>query len=121
MTTDSTTGSSGSDTETAPATFSAQTDDGSSILRVAGEIDVATSPQFREALHGLIDDGAESVVVDLSGTTFMDSSGLGVLVGALKRLRSDRQADVLELRGLQPPVYRVFEITGLAEIFTISD
>ena len=109
-------------TDSAPATFAVESgDDGTLVLVAAGEIDVATSPEFRENLHGIIDDGAESVCVDLSGTTFMDSSGLGVLVGALKRFRADSSANVIELRGLQPAVRRVFDVTGLTEIFTITD
>lgn len=92
-------------------------------VKVAGEIDVATSPALRQELHSALDAGAPRVVIDLSETTFIDSSGLGVLVGALKRRReADGDGDQpLVLRGLQDPVRKVFEITGLSTLFTIED
>jgi anti-sigma B factor antagonist len=60
------------------------------------------------------------VVVDLHGVSFIDSSGLGVLVGALRQLR-EQGGSALVLRGMQEPVRRVFDITGLAAVFTIED
>jgi len=105
----------------APTTFTARegTPPGTWILSVAGEIDVATSPQLRDELHQLIDQGATGIVIDLSATTFMDSSGLGVLVGLLRRSREQGSGDALVLEGLQEPVRKVFEITGLNNVFTI--
>ena len=104
-----------------PATFdtAAGPEPGTTTLRVAGEIDVATSPELRRELHRLLDDDARLIVVDLSGTTFIDSSGLGVLVGVLKRLREAERGDALVLAGLQEPVRKVFDITGLTDLFTI--
>ena len=90
------------------------------ILRVRGEIDVATSPALRAEIGSLLDRGAQRVVLDLHEMTFIDSSGLGVLVGALKRLRELDREDLV-LVGLQGPARRVFEITGLTQLFTISD
>jgi len=94
---------------------------GGTTLTVVGEIDVATSPALRRELHSLIDDGATAIVIDFSATTFIDSSGLGVLVGALKRLPADGHDGALVLKGLQDPVRKVFEITGLTELFVIED
>ena len=88
-------------------------------LRVSGEVDVASSPTLRARIAELIDDGADTIVLDLSGLTFVDSSGLGVLVGALKRVRELDRKDLV-LVGLQGPPRRVFEITGLTELFTIE-
>jgi anti-sigma B factor antagonist len=104
-----------------PATFetSAGPEPGSATLVVGGEIDVATSPELRRELHRLIDDDATLIVIDLSATTFIDSSGLGVLVGVLKRLRESGRGDALVLTGLQEPVRKVFDITGLTELFTL--
>src|SRR6267378_8498675 len=89
------------------------------LVAVDGEIDVASSPQLRQELISLIDRGARSIVLDLHSMSFIDSSGLGVLVGALKRLR-EHTGDAIVLRGMQDPVRRVFEITGLTELFTIE-
>ena len=89
------------------------------VLRVQGEVDVYTSPTLRDELYRLIDGGATRVTLDLTGMDFIDSSGLGVFVGALKRIR-ERDGD-LELRGLQPSTRKVLEITGLTQVFTVSD
>ena len=94
---------------------------GGATVAVTGEIDVATSPALRRALHRMLDEGTSRIVVDLSRTTFIDSSGLGVLVGALKRLREDDGNDTIVLTGLQDPVRKVFEITGLTALFNIQD
>jgi anti-sigma B factor antagonist len=92
---------------------------GEQVIAVVGEIDVATSPELRQAITQVIDAG-DRVTIDLSGTTFIDSSGLGVLVGGLKRAR-ELGYDGVALRGVQEPVRRVLEITGLTELFAISD
>ena len=89
------------------------------VLRVRGEVDVYTSPALRDELYRLIDGGATHVALDLAEMDFIDSSGLGVFVGALKRIR-ERDGD-LELRSLQPSTRKVLEITGLTQVFTISD
>ncbi|MGH8985106.1 MAG: STAS domain-containing protein [Acidimicrobiia bacterium] len=89
------------------------------VLRVAGEVDVYTSPALRDELYRLIDSGAPRVTLDLSDMEFIDSSGLGVFVGALKRVRE--RASELELRGLQPSTRKVLDITGLVQVFTIVD
>ena len=58
------------------------------VLTVSGEIDMATAPRFRQRLLALISDGAQNVVIDLSGVDYIDSTGLGVLMGGAKRVRS---------------------------------
>ena len=88
-------------------------------LGIRGEVDVSTSAALRAELYGMIDAGATRVVIDCSQMDFIDSSGLGVLVGALKRVRELDRKDLV-LLGLQGPPRRVFEITGLTELFTIE-
>ena len=88
-------------------------------LRVTGEVDVASSPTLRARISELLEDGADTIVLDLGEMTFIDSSGLGVLVGALKRVRELDRKDLV-ITGLQGPPRRVFEITGLTELFTIE-
>ncbi len=94
-------------------------DDTSAILAITGEVDVANSPELREALYSLIDQGITNVIIDASSMDFIDSSGLGVLVGALKHIR-DRSGDLI-VRSLQPATRRVFEVTGLMKVLTIPD
>ena len=104
-----------------PATFAADAGDtdGTWVLHVGGEIDVATAPQLRRELHQLADRGATTIVVDLAGVSFVDSSGLGVLVGMLKRVREEGRDGELVLENLREPVQKVFDITGLTQIFKI--
>ncbi|MGQ0744808.1 MAG: STAS domain-containing protein [Acidimicrobiales bacterium] len=87
------------------------------VLKVAGEIDVYTAPSLREKLVGLVTEGRRQVVVDLEGVDFLDSTGLGVLVGGLKRLRSNEGEMCLVCT--RPQILKVFEITGLNTAFAI--
>jgi anti-sigma B factor antagonist len=88
------------------------------VLAVKGEIDVYTAPRLREQLVELVSQGHRHIVVDLEGVDFLDSTGLGVLVGGLKRVRSN--GGDLSLVCTQPRILKVFEITGLTTVFSIS-
>ena len=90
-----------------------------SVVDVKGEIDVYTAPKLREKLIELVSEGSHHVVVNLEGVDFLDSTGLGVLVGGLKRLRS-HDGD-LTLVCTQPRILKVFEITGLTKVFAIHE
>jgi anti-sigma B factor antagonist len=92
---------------------------GISVLTVRGEVDVYTAPRLRERLVELAGEGHYRVIVDLEGVDFLDSTGLGVLVGGLKRLRS-HDGD-LQLVCTQHRILKVFEITGLTKVFSIFD
>ncbi len=89
------------------------------VLSVHGEIDAYTSPQLRTELRDLIDRGSTAVLVDLEGVGFMDSTGLGVLVGALKRLREHEGR--MALVCTQPPLLRILRITGLDQVFPLYE
>jgi anti-sigma B factor antagonist len=95
-----------------------QDTDGRDVVVVRGEIDVATSATLRDELYAVIDGGSRSLVVDLSGLGFIDSSGLGVLVGSLKHMR-ERDGQLV-IAGLAQPALRVFQITGLTDLFTLE-
>jgi anti-sigma B factor antagonist len=92
---------------------------GYTVLSVRGEVDVYTAPRLREKLVELVSEGRYKIVVDLEGVDFLDSTGLGVLVGGLKRLRS-HDGD-LTLVCTQHRILKVFEITGLTKVFAIFD
>jgi anti-sigma B factor antagonist len=89
------------------------------VVSVWGEIDVYTAPQLRERLIELNDQEYYRIVVDLSGVEFLDSTGLGVLVGGLKRSRG-HDGD-LALVCSHPRIMKVFEVTGLNKVFSIAD
>lgn len=91
--------------------------DGAAVLTVTGEIDVATAPRLREHVVSLVGEGETRIVVDLEGVDFIDSTGLGALVGALKRVRThDGELLIVCTR---PRLLKVFEITGLVRVFEI--
>jgi anti-sigma B factor antagonist len=87
------------------------------VVTVAGEVDMATAPSLRDRLNEAIDDGTPLLVVDLSSVTFIDSTGLGVLIGASKRVGVTDGA--LRLVIAEPRILKLFEITGLMDLFTI--
>jgi anti-sigma B factor antagonist len=92
-------------------------DDNSYVIALAGEVDLYTAPEFKQQLLDVIGQGAKDVVVDFSDTTFIDSTTLGVLVGGVKRLRTNEGQ--LSLVCNDRNITKIFEITGLDRVFTI--
>ena len=89
------------------------------VLAVGGEVDVYTAPRLREKLVELVETGARHVVVDLSRVEFLDSTGLGVLVGALKRLRAVN--GTFGLVCAHERLLKIFRITALDRVFSLYD
>ena len=89
--------------------------DGEVVVRVRGEIDMAAAPVFRERLTGVIESNGDDVVVDLADVSFMDSSGLVVLVEAHQKLETASRK--LLIARPSPAVTRVLEVTGLDRLF----
>ena len=89
------------------------------LVRVAGEVDLHSSPQLRTLLLQVLEQEPELLILDLSAVSYMDSSGVGTMV-ELKRL-AERQGGQVVLAGLQPRVRGVFEITQLDKFFAIVD
>ena len=87
------------------------------VVDVTGEIDVYTAPVLREELSTLIDQEHTQLVVDLTKVGFMDSTGLGVLVGALKKVRTI--GGDLQLVINEEKILKVFRVTALTQVFTI--
>lgn len=88
------------------------------LISAAGEVDAHTAPELRSALDAVISPGAK-VVVDLTGVTFLDSTGLGVFVVSLKHLREvDGTLDVVIT---SPRVLKVFTLTGLDVLIPIHE
>jgi anti-sigma B factor antagonist len=90
---------------------------GAKVVTVVGEIDVYTAPRLREKLSELVEAGHYRIVVDLEGVDFLDSTGLGVLVGGLKRVRAHEGS--LTLVCTNERLLKIFRITGLAKVFEI--
>src|SRR5687768_8954887 len=89
------------------------------VLEVGGEVDVYTAPRLRERLVELVEQGSHHIVVDLSRVEFLDSTGLGVLVGALKRLRVVN--GTFGLVCAHERLLKIFRITALDRVFSLYD
>jgi len=89
------------------------------IVEVGGEIDVYTAPKLREQLVDLVNAGKYHLVVDMEAVEFLDSTGLGVLVGGLKRVRAHDGS--LHLVCTQERILKIFRITGLTKVFPIHN
>ena len=97
--------------------LSTRTEGDRTVVTVGGEIDVYTAPLLREVLDKQVAAGRTELVVDLEKVTFMDSTGLGVLVGRLKLVRG--QNGTLRIVSAQDRILKVFKITGLDKVFHI--
>lgn len=86
-------------------------------VRLDGEVDVYTAPQLKEELVSLIQGGCTHVIVDLEHVGFIDSSGLGVLVSALRRAREKDGA--VRIVCTRESILKIFRITGLDKVFPI--
>jgi anti-sigma B factor antagonist len=89
------------------------------IVDVEGEIDVYTAPRLRELLIDLVNNGNYQLIVNMEKVEFLDSTGLGVLVGGLKRVRAHDGS--LDLVCTQERILKIFRITGLTKVFGIHD
>jgi len=89
------------------------------VLSVTGEIDIYTAPLFKQAVVNLVSDGNKDIIIDLSGVTFMDSSGFGTLLGATKRLRPTGGG--LHLVGPNSTIQRMLRLTHLDTIMRVYD
>jgi anti-sigma B factor antagonist len=92
--------------------------EGVAVIVLSGEVDVYTSPRLKQEMVDLLNRGQVNLIVDLNGVEYLDSTGLGVLIGGLKRAR-EREGD-LRLICENMRILRIFEITGLTKIFEID-
>jgi anti-sigma B factor antagonist len=98
-------------------TLNTRSEAGRTVLEVAGEVDVYTGPTLRDRISDLLDGGATDLIVDLGRVDFIDSTGLGVLVGALNRAKE--LGGSLQLICAQERVLKLLRITGLDQVFTV--
>ena len=92
---------------------------GVAVVALAGEIDLYTCPEFKQELLRVIADGATLVVVDLTKTTFIDSTALGVIIRGVERLK--QRDGRLVVVCADPNIVKIFEVTGLNRIFSVYD
>ena len=98
-------------------TLSTRVEGDRSVVVVGGEIDVYTAPKLREHIIDLVSNGSHHLIIDMENVDFLDSTGLGVLVGGLKRVRAHEGS--LDLVCTQDRILKIFRITGLTKVFAI--
>ena len=91
--------------------------DGIEVIDVGGEIDISTAPRLRELLIDMVSKNNYQLIVNMDKVEFLDSTGLGVLVGGLKRVRAHDGS--LDLVCTQERILKIFKITGLTSVFGI--
>jgi anti-sigma B factor antagonist len=87
------------------------------VLTLRGEIDVYTAPRLRQAIVDIVDGGAQRLVVDMEKVDFLDSTGLGVMVEGLKRMKG--RDGTLSVVATHDKIVKIFDITGLNKAFSI--
>jgi anti-sigma B factor antagonist len=92
-------------------------DDTTQALDLEGEVDVYTAPLLRQQIMDQVDGGVKNLIVNLTKVEYLDSTGLGILIGGVKRLKE--QGGSLKLVGPSARITRIFEITGLNKIFDV--
>lgn len=85
------------------------------VIEVGGEVDVYTAPKLRETIVSAVDAGHRQLIIDVESVDFLDSTGLGVLVGSLKRVRADGGS--LDIVCTHERILKIFDITGLDKVF----
>lgn len=88
-------------------------------MAVAGEIDLYTAPRLQAEFTRLLEDNPARVVIDMSGVDFCDSTGMNVLLSALKRLKE--RGGRLEVAAPRPAVRKILQVTGLDSVFTVHE
>ncbi|MEO5838665.1 MAG: STAS domain-containing protein [Acidimicrobiales bacterium] len=92
---------------------------GWSVVDVTGDLDMATAPALRQLVLQLLSSGARLIAIDLTAADFVDSTGLGMLVAALKRARTHDGELVVICP--EPRLRRIFELTELVTVFGLRD
>lgn len=96
-----------------------RTIDGTPVLDLSGEVDSYNSPKLRERMVALIDQGSAHLVINMGEVDYIDSTGLGTLVGGLKR--ATEKGGTIRIICPNEQIYKVFHITGLVKVFPIFD
>lgn len=83
-----------------------------------GEVDIYTSPDFKKKVNDLIEDRKLDIIIDGEKLEYIDSTGLGVLMGILKKTKENNLK--IKIKNVKPNIYKLFDITGLNKIFDIQ-
>ena len=95
-----------------------QVQDGNVLMKVSGEVDVSTAQLLRDALSQIDYDAVDQIQIDLTKTSYIDSTGIGVLVGVAKRAHEHQKA--FKIINPQPNVMRVLSLLGVGQQFNVE-
>lgn len=94
-------------------------DSSSWIIKPVGEVDIYTSPQFKKILNNVVDEKMADIVINGESLDYIDSTGLGVLIGILKKVKQNEKSIIIEK--IKPNIIKLFDITGLNKVFIIKE
>jgi len=100
-----------------PLSISEEPIDQGVLVVVAGEVDIASAPTLRQRLDSIISRGIAVLVVDILGVSFIDSTGLGALIGAAKQIQGT--GGTMRVVVAEPRMLKLFEIAGISELFPV--
>lgn len=92
--------------------------DDTARVSVSGEVDIYTAQQFKEKLYSIVDNSGKDLVIDCSGLNYIDSTGLGIFVGALKKTKLVGKN--IHLKNIKDNIRKLFVITGLDKLFILD-
>ena len=99
--------------------LSVENDNQGRIITLKGEIDIYSAPDFKGSLYDAIGEGQQDIILECSDLSYIDSMGLGIMVGALKRIKE--QAHEIVIRNPKSTVRKLFKITGLDKVFIMEE
>lgn len=94
-------------------------DNSSWIIRPIGEVDIYSSPQFKKILNDIVDEKMADIIINGEDLDYIDSTGLGVLIGILKKVKQNEKNVIIEK--IKPNIMKLFDITGLNKVFIIKE
>ena len=89
------------------------------IIKPVGEVDIYTSPDLKETLTEIINQSNVNMVIDGEKLEYIDSTGLGVLIGALKKIKEKERN--ITITNIKPNIKKLFDITGLNKVFVVKE
>src|SRR5690554_3867339 len=95
------------------------TSDNTLEIQPIGEVDIYTSPELKKRIYELIDEKKLDILINGSNLDYIDSTGLGILMGIYKKLKEYNLN--IKITNLKPNIYKLFDITGLNKIFNIQE